>query len=111
MDDVSAGAFQRLKLCRIDMNAMRKRDVLSGQTKRIEIGDVAHSSLALDQIALGLVFRSMAVNHHAELACQPRNLTQQVAGAANCEARCKAIPNAPICSAMPGFQQIERFSN
>src|SRR5437870_10796901 len=107
MDDVSAGAFQRLKLCRIDMNAMSKRDVLSGQTKRIEIGDVAHSSLALDQIALGLVFRSMAVNHHPAVACEPRNLSQQVEGATNCETWSKAIPNAPICSTMPGFQQIE----
>src|SRR5438445_10981824 len=104
MDDVSACAFQCLKLCGIDMNAMSKRDVLSGQTKRIEIGDVAHSSLALDQFALGLVFRSMAVNHHSALACEPRNLTQQIAGATNCEAWSKAVPNAPICPAMPGFQ-------
>src|SRR5437870_10372045 len=107
MNNIRARGLQCLEFVVINMNAMSERDMFSADTKRIEITNVAHAGLALDQITFDFVFGCVSVNHDAALTRQTRDCAQQIAGATDCETRREAIANAAVISAVPGFQKIK----
>src|SRR6266849_4950179 len=94
MRDVRSRALEYLHFLFINMDTMRQCDVASAQTNRIEICDVSHACLALDQIAFTAILGCMRMDHHAAIARQFGNLRKKLPCATNSKAWRKAKPNA-----------------
>src|SRR5258705_5901329 len=109
MCDVRSRAFEYLHFLFIDMDTMRQCDVASTQTNRIEICDVSHACLALDQLTFTSILGCMRMNHHAAIARQFCNLRKKLPCATNGKAWRKTKTNASIGFSMPGLQQRYRF--
>ena len=62
MDHIRTRGFECLDLVVTEMNAMREGDVTTGQSEAIQIRDVPQSTLLLDELTLGPVFRRMSVS-------------------------------------------------
>src|SRR5882762_5858997 len=109
MRDVSSRAFEYLHFLFINMDTMRQCDVASTQTNRIEICDVSHACIALDQFTFTSILGCMRMDHHAAIARQFCNLQKKLSCATDRKAWRKTITNASICFSVPSLKQRYRF--
>src|SRR5262245_55747405 len=87
---------------------MRQYDVGRGQSDVAQVLDIALPRRAFDHRDLVAIFRSVRVNHYAELSRKSRDSFEQSSCATDREPRGEAISYATISPAIPTFQQIER---
>src|SRR5260370_1044642 len=105
MCDVRSRTSEYLHFLFINMDTMRQCDVAPTQTNRIEICDVSHACLALDQFTFTSILGCMCMNHYTANARQFCNLRKKIPCATNGKAWRKTKPDASICFSMPSLQQ------